>query len=202
MENILISVAVFIVVVVIHELAHGWVACRMGDGTARDAGRLTLNPAAHVDLVGSIILPAILLVSHSPVIFGWAKPVPVNPMNFRNPRAGMFLTSLAGPASNVVLAVFFAALFKSGLFPAHSLPWNFLLQGVIISLVLGFFNLIPVPPLDGANVVMSLLPHKMMRAFAAVEKYGFIVLIVLLYAGLLDRIIIPLVRLTTGVLLG
>lgn len=202
MENIFISIAVFVIVVVIHEVAHGWVAFLMGDHTARDAGRLTLNPAVHVDPMGSIILPALLVLSHSPVIFGWAKPVPVNPMNFRSPRAGLFLTSLAGPLSNMVLAGLFAALFKTGLFPPHSLLWYFLLQGVIVSLVLGFFNLIPIPPLDGANVVMSLLPYRMMKVFAAVERYGFIVLIVLLYAGLLDRVIVPLVQLTTGILLG
>lgn len=202
MEKIFISIAVFVIVVVIHEVAHGWVAFLMGDHTARDAGRLTLNPAVHVDLMGSIILPALLVISRSPVIFGWAKPVPVNPMNFRNPRAGLFLTSFAGPMANMVLAVLFAALFKTGLFPPHSLPWYFLLQGVIVSLVLGFFNLIPIPPLDGANVVMSLLPYRMMKVFAGAQRYGFIVLIVLLYAGLLDRVIVPLVRLTTGILLG
>lgn len=174
----------------------------MGDPTARNAGRLTLNPAAHVDVFGSIILPAVLVLSRSPVIFGWAKPVPVNPMNFTRPRAGFFLTSIAGPFSNLALAAFFAALFKLGIFPPHSLPWDFLLQGVVVSLILGFFNLIPVPPLDGANVLLSILPYKAMKAFAAVERYGFIILVVLLYAGLLDRAIIPLVRFATNALLG
>lgn len=202
MVNIVISICVFIAAVVTHEVAHGWAACLMGDNTARDAGRLTLNPLAHVDPIGSIALPAILVFAHSPVIFGWAKPVPVNVMNFSKPRLGLFLTSLAGPTANILLALGFAALFKSGLFPQDSLTGHFLFYGVLISLVLGIFNLIPIPPLDGANILLSLLPHRVMRIFAVVEKYGFIILVVLLYAGFLDVVLMPLVRFATRILLG
>lgn len=202
MAEIFVSITVFAVVVIVHEAAHALAARCLGDDTAKRAGRLTLNPLAHIDPVGTVILPALLVLSHSPVVFGWAKPVPINPMNFKNPRAGLLISSLAGPASNMLLAVLFAVLFKMGFFAPHSIGWYFLLQGVVISLVLGFFNLIPIPPLDGANVLLSVLPDGMMRAYATAEKYGFVILIALLYAGLLDRVIIPLVKITTKILLG
>ena len=108
MTSIIISITVFVIVIVAHELAHGYVAYRLGDTTARDAGRLTLNPMAHADPIGTVLLPALLILSHSPVIFGWAKPVPVNPNNFKDPRKGMLLTSLAGPGANLLLAMVFA----------------------------------------------------------------------------------------------
>lgn len=200
--DILVSITAFAVVVVIHEAAHALAARCLGDDTAKRAGRLTLNPLAHIDPVGTVLLPVLLVASHSPVVFGWAKPVPINPLNFKNPRAGLLISSLAGPASNMMLAVFFAVLFKLGIFAPQTIGWYFLLQGVVISLVLGFFNLIPIPPLDGSNMLLSVLPAKMMRAYAVLERYGFIVLIVLLYAGMLDRIIIPLVKITTRFLLG
>ncbi|MEA3489671.1 MAG: site-2 protease family protein [Candidatus Omnitrophota bacterium] len=202
MTNVFISVIVFIVVIVIHELAHGYAAYILGDPTAKQAGRLTLNPLAHLDPVGTVILPALLIMTRSPVIFGWAKPVPINPYNFADPRKGMLLTSFAGPGSNFVLAAVFAALFKTGWFPAHSIPWVFLLYGVLISLVLGLFNLIPVPPLDGANMVASVLPAKLARQYMKVERYGFIILIGLLYLGLFDRVILPLVTVLMRLLIG
>jgi Zn-dependent protease len=202
MVESVISILIFIVVIVVHEVAHGYVAFRMGDPTARDAGRLTLNPVAHMDPVGTVILPMLLVLSHSPIIFGWAKPVPVNPRNFRNPRKGMLLTSLAGPAANFGLAVIFAAVFKTGIFPAGSLMWTVLLYGILISLVLGVFNLIPIPPLDGSNILMTLLPLEMARAYGRMQRYGFVILIALLYLGLFDRVIIPLVRILSSILVG
>ena len=202
MLSAIISVTVFIIVIVAHELAHGYVAYRLGDTTARDAGRLTLNPLAHADPVGTIILPAFLIMMRSPVIFGWAKPVPVNPYNFADPRKGMLLTSLAGPAANFGLAVLFAILFKTGLFPPYSVLWTFLLYGILISLVLGIFNMIPIPPLDGANIVSSILPFELARRFMRIEPYGFIILIAFLYLGLFDKVIIPLVRILMRVLVG
>lgn len=202
MTTVLISITVFIIVIVAHEFAHGYVAYKLGDKTAKYAGRLTLNPLAHLDPVGTVILPALLIIARSPVIFGWAKPVPVNPNNFSDPRKGMLLTSLAGPGANFALAVLFAALFKTGLFPAHSIPWTFLLYGILISLVLGIFNLLPIPPLDGGNIVVSMLPPEMARSFMRFERYGFLVLIGLLYLGLFDKVILPLVSLLTRVLVG
>ena len=202
MSTIIISITVFIIVIVTHELAHGWVAYSLGDPTAKDAGRLTLNPLAHLDPVGTVLLPALLVMARSPVIFGWARPVPVNPFNFRDPRKGMLLTSLAGPGANFMLALLFAAVFKTGMFPAHSLGWTFLLYGILISLVLGMFNLIPIPPLDGGGIVASILPPELAARYMRIERYGFLILIGLLYLGLFDRIILPLVGLMTRLLVG
>jgi len=202
MATVIISISVFVIVIVTHELAHGWMAYMLGDSTAKYAGRLTLNPLAHLDPVGTVLLPAILLISGSPVIFGWAKPVPVNPYNFENPRKGMLLTSLAGPGANFALAVLFAAVFKTGIFPPHSLPWVFLLYGILISLVLGVFNLIPIPPLDGGGIMAAVLPPEISERYMRVERYGFLILIGLLYLGLFDRVILPLVSALTAVLVG
>ena len=199
--SIILSVIVFIIVIVIHELAHGYTAYLMGDSTAKNAGRLTLNPMAHADPVGTILLPILLMAIKSPVVFGWAKPVPVDFRNFRNPRVGMFLTSLAGPVANFLLAMIFAMIFKLGHFSPHSLIWNFLLMGILISLVLGVFNLVPIPPLDGANIIFSLLPLRMYKYFFMVERFGFIALIILLYFGFFEKIILPLVSLLTNILI-
>lgn len=197
-----IPIIVFLIVIVAHEIAHGYTAYLLGDDTAKNAGRLSLNPLVHADMVGTIILPILLIVTHSPVIFGWAKPVPINPRNFKNPRKGIFLSSLAGPAANFCLAVLFAVIFKTHIFSPHSIGWTFLATGIIISLVLGIFNLIPIPPLDGANILMAMLPLRFLSIFERIGKYGFIILIILLYLGLLDRVILPLVSFLTKVLIG
>ncbi|MFH1552417.1 MAG: site-2 protease family protein [Candidatus Omnitrophota bacterium] len=202
MISVIISITVFVIAIIAHELAHGYVAYRLGDSTARLAGRLTLNPLAHLDPVGTVVLPALLIITRSPVIFGWAKPVPVNPYNFANPREGMLLTALAGPGANFILAVVFAVFFKMGMFQAHSVPWTFLLLGVLINLILGIFNMIPIPPLDGANIVFSILPRTVVHHFVWLQRYGFIILIALLYLGLFDKVIFPLVGALTRVLIG
>ncbi|MFH1411041.1 MAG: site-2 protease family protein [Candidatus Omnitrophota bacterium] len=197
-----ISIFVFILVLSVHEFAHGYAAYRLGDTTARDAGRLTLNPLAHIDPVGTVMLPAMLAITHSPVIFGWAKPVPIDPRNFKDPAKGMLLTSLAGPASNFLLAFLFGMILRTHLFAAYSALWSFLVSGIMISLVLGIFNLVPIPPLDGSGILAALLPPKAAVKFMLMRKYGFIVLIGLLYLGLFDRVILPLVRFLTKVILS
>jgi len=198
----IISILVFLLAVVAHEVAHGFAAYMMGDGTAKDAGRLTANPIAHIDPIGTVVLPALLIFAHSPVLFGWAKPVPVNPRNFRNPRKGMFITSLAGPSANFSLAAMTAVILKTGIAAPHSAMWTFLLYGVIINLILGVFNLLPVPPLDGANMLFSVLPREAYGYFMRLERYGFIILIGLLYLGLFDRVILPAVYALTRFLVG
>ncbi len=200
--NVLISIAVFAVVLSVHEFSHGLAAFRLGDSTAREAGRLTLNPLAHIDPIGTVLLPLLLAFSGSPVILGWAKPVPINPNNFRDPRKGIFLASLAGPLSNFVLAVFFAVMFKTGLFPRGSLVWTFLLNGIIISLILGLFNLIPIPPLDGSGMLFSVLNAKTASRLWWLNRYGFIILIGLLYLGVLEKVILPLAGWITVILLA
>ncbi|OAT86448.1 site-2 protease family protein [Desulfotomaculum copahuensis] len=177
----------------LHELAHGWTAYRMGDHTARDQGRLTLNPAAHVDIIGLILL----FVAG----FGWAKPVPVNPFNFRGDRRrGMMLVSLAGPATNLLLAVLGAVLLGLG---GWKLPYGQeILSALIqINVVLAIFNLIPVPPLDGSKILAGLLPGSQ-RWIYGLEQYGTIVLLFLLFTGVIGRvlgwIIFPVYRLLLG----
>lgn len=202
MITTIISITVFIIAIVVHELAHGYVAFRLGDNTAKDAGRLTLNPIAHADMVGTVLLPILLVATKSPVVFGWAKPVPVNPANFKNPRRDMLFTSIAGPVSNFLLALVFAILLRTNLFPPESIVWVFLLYGVLISLVLGVFNLIPIPPLDGSNVLASILPRDLAVKYMSIQPYSFILLIGLLYMGLFKNLIFPVVTFLMKILLG
>jgi Zn-dependent protease len=193
----LISIAIFVLIllfsVIFHEIAHGLMAERLGDPTARDSGRLTLNPIPHIDLFGSILLPALLLFIHSPIIFGAAKPVPVDFRNLRNLKRDMILVSLAGVATNFLMAVVAAVVFR--LAPNLSATGrNLLLQTISLNLVLALFNLIPIPPLDGSKVLASLLGYldrNWMFWLLSMERYGFIFLIIFLYTGLLQTIIVP-----------
>lgn len=186
--------------VIIHEVAHGYIALLNGDDTAKLNGRLTMNPLPHIDPVGTILVPAILFFSQSGILFGWAKPVPVNPRNFRNYQKGEFSVSAAGPLSNLMLAVVFAQL----------LPWTGTNQGftllcyygVIINLFLMLFNLIPIPPLDGSKIVMTLLPYSWQQVYAQLEPVGFLLILILLYSGLYSVLIMPIFRLLKGLLLG
>ena len=192
--------------IVCHEAAHGWMARRCGDPTAERAGRITLNPLAHVDLVGSIILPVLLVVMHSPVLFGWAKPVPFNPMYFRNVRKGVMLVGAAGPLANFALALLAAAVARLMLLlpGASSFPEPLVLLPVLLcltNLMLGLFNLIPIPPLDGSRIVLGLLPPRLARSYLSVERFGFLIVFGLLWLGALDRVIQPLLTVTARLLL-
>ncbi len=169
-------IAVLIVSVVLHELAHGIVADRLGDPTARLAGRLTLNPLPHLDPVGSVLLPAALAVSGSSFLFGWAKPVPFNPIYLRDGRWGPALVGLAGPAANVLLAVLAGLGLRSGMPGAPVLH-----AVVVINLVLAVFNLIPIPPLDGSRLVSPMLPRALRVAYARLERVGIVVVLGLVY---------------------
>lgn len=194
------------IAVVFHEVAHGFVAWRLGDPTAREAHRLTLNPFAHVDLVGSIILPLTLIFVGSPVLLGWARPVPFNPGFFRNPRRGIMLVAFAGPATNLTLALASGLLFRLLAAFTMSVANGLLLTALgflcITNVVLGVFNLIPIPPLDGSKIVMGMLPDSLARAYASMERYGFILIFGLLYFGALDLILRPAVGLLMRLLLG
>jgi len=196
----MVSILSFLIAIIVHECAHGLVAYWLGDDTARLEGRLTLDPRAHIDLIGTILLPLVLVISHSPVVFGWAKPIPVNARNFIDPKKGLFLTGAAGPAANMLLAAFSAILLRSRLIPMPFISY-ILVSIVLINLIVGVFNLIPIPPLDGSRILVGLLPNTMARLYIRLEPYGFIVLLTFLYLGLLDRAIFPLVAFLSKALL-
>jgi Zn-dependent protease len=177
--NAIFYVAILIMSVVIHEVSHGFMAEYFGDETARDAGRLTLNPIKHLDLFGSIILPAFLVLTHAGFLFGWAKPVPYNPNNLSNRKWGTIAVASAGVLANLFLAVFFGLIirFSSGF--AWPTGFYFITSAiVIVNLALAVFNLIPIPPLDGSKILFSFLPGSFFSFFMALERYGLILLLV------------------------
>lgn len=182
--------------VIIHEVAHGYVAWLNGDPTARLLGRVTLNPLPHIDPVGTILFPLLMLVLGAGFILGWARPVPVDPRNFQNQRLGNFTTSAAGPLSNLLLAVGFSYLlqFRGG-GPGLVLMCYY---GCIINIYLALFNLLPIPPLDGSHLVAAFLPEPLARVYRYLEPVGFIIIIVLFASGLLQLILSPLFRLIAG----
>lgn len=189
--SILITLVILLFSAIVHEVSHGLMAEKLGDSTARDEGRITLNPIPHIDPFGSILLPALLLFVGSPIVFGAAKPVPVNFNNLQPRRLGMALVSLAGPLSNLVLAVLFMLPIKFGLVTgAVADVW---LKAVIINIVLAVFNILPIPPLDGSKILGSVLPYNIMYRLLELERYGFFIVIIFLYLGILDKILMPVV---------
>lgn len=185
--------------IILHEVAHGWVADRLGDHTARFMGRLTLNPLPHIDPLGLAVF--ILTSALGGFVFGWAKPVPVNPRNFRNPLKGMMLVALAGPGTNVLLA-FLMALLLSGflqLNPALSPTTEFVVKtlyyGAGVNVGLACLNMLPIPPLDGSRVLAYLLPRGIAASYMSVERYGMVILVVLMAAGLLNKLLLPVAEL-------
>ncbi len=191
---------VFLFSVIVHEVAHGYVALRNGDPTAKIMGRLTLNPVPHIDPVGSSLLPGLLMLSHSPVLFGWARPVPVNPLNFRNYRWGEITVSAAGPLSNLALAAVFAYILRLDLSNLGLV--TLAVYGVKINIFLALFNLIPIPPLDGSHILAMLLPPHLLRLYRYLDPVGFILILILFYTGIMGAILMPLYRAIATFLLG
>ena len=185
---------------VFHEVSHGWVALKLGDRTAKEAGRLTLNPLPHIDPVGTIFLPLMLFILRSPFLFAWAKPVPINARNLRNPKRDMLWVGAAGPLTNFALAV--VGAFGLKIFgswdPALGRIFTFL---VFINVLLGIFNLVPIPPLDGSRVLTALLPARFVPFMIRLERWGMPILMLLLFMGLFRVVLLPIVLFVTFALL-
>lgn len=182
--------------ITVHEAAHGYVAKYFGDLTAERMGRITLNPFKHIDPIGTILLPALSIILGG-VLFGWAKPVPVNFANLRRPKKDMLWVALAGPASNFFMAIGWGlVLARIELFPlaAQDFMTQMSIAGIQINLVLLVLNLFPLPPLDGGRIAVSLLPMKAAIAFSRIERYGFLILIALLFTGILGILLSPVLR--------
>jgi Zn-dependent protease len=202
-------IIVLIFSVILHEIAHGYVALMLGDDTAKRAGRLTLNPVAHIDLFGSIIFPAILALTGAP-IFGWAKPVPYDPRFLKDPKKAGGLIALAGPASNLAIAVLFAIIFRvalsigsdplTGIAPTLESFLIFVSMIIRVNVALAFFNLLPIPPLDGSGVLFSFFPRSWQGIQELLERYGFIILILIVMSG--ASILGPLIEGVYRLLIG
>jgi len=201
-QEAILTIPALMIAVILHEVAHGWVAYKMGDPTAKLAGRITLNPIPHIDPLGTIILPGLFILINSPILFGWAKPVPINPLNFRDLRRGTFLVSIAGVATNILLAILFGFIYRvitnmlyhTDASISHSLLLPlaiFCAKSVLINLILALFNIIPIPPLDGSRALMSFLSLKYWETFYRMEMYGFLIISILLFTGVLGKIIYP-----------
>ncbi len=196
--KIIIWAIPIIFAITVHEVAHGWVASQLGDQTAKMLGRLTLNPIKHVDPIGTIVVPLVMLTL-TPYAFGWAKPVPVDWRNLHHPKRDMALVAIAGPGANLIMLIFWAILIKvcftidqsASLF--NIVIFEMAQVGIIINIVLIVLNLIPLPPLDGSRVVSSLLPNKLAWYFNRLERWGLAILLVLIFTGVFGKVLGPVV---------
>jgi Zn-dependent protease len=193
LEEIIPRFLILLLSLSVHEAAHAWTSNRLGDPTARELGRITLNPLAHIDWIGTVLFPLIAMASGVPLL-GWAKPVPVNPRYFREPRRDFAIVAAAGPISNLILATAGAITLRillSGetVFAGRVLGWVFI--AAQLNVLLAVFNLIPIPPLDGGNVALGLLPPSLARPLAQMRQYGFLILYALMFTGVLGRFLFP-----------
>lgn len=197
-QKIVLLTPPVLLAIVVHEVSHGWVANRLGDPTARMLGRLTLNPIKHIDPVGTILVPALLLaLSGGRLVFGWAKPVPINPQNFKKPRAGMAWVAAAGPGSNLLMGIAWVGVAWLARALSNQLPmlapFYYMGQyGVVANVVLCVLNLFPLPPLDGSRVLAGLLSREGARAFYRLEPYGLFIVAILMATGVLSYLLYPI----------
>lgn len=205
-RQLIISAPPILIAIILHEVAHGFIAHKLGDPTAKLMGRLTLNPLAHVDPFGTILMPLLLFaVTNGQFVFGYAKPVPINPMNFKNPRKDMAIAAISGPVTNLFLSVASAVLLKHVLYPLSFLlpggaasaviqPLALMLKAsVIVNVILAVFNMLPVPPLDGGRVLMGILPKNQAAILGKIEPFGFLIVILLVVTGISSYIIWPFI---------
>lgn len=196
-QKIAIGLLPILLAVTVHEAAHAYAANFFGDGTAKFLGRMTLNPIKHIDILGTIIIPLTMFILTS-FVFGWAKPVPVNAQNFKNPRRDMALVALAGPLSNIVMAFAWAGITAIGAAGLSSSAWYaepLVLMGLIgirVNILLAVFNLLPLPPLDGGRVLVAVLPPKAANTVSQLEPWGFPILLLLLFTGVLSFLLLPI----------
>lgn len=197
-----ISFLVLIISVILHEVSHGYMAERLGDPTARLLGRLTLNPIPHIDPIGSILLPLLFVISGSPVVFGWAKPVPYDPRNIRGTawkeRYGGAIVAAAGPLVNIFLAIIFGILIRVGMFDVVMIQFFYVI--VIVNISLAVFNLIPIPPLDGHHIMAALLPSSLRQKYLALSQYSFLLMFIVAFVlwGMVSPLVMIITRLITG----
>ncbi len=199
--QIVIRIFVLYFAIVVHEVSHGYVAYLRGDPTAKVMGRLTLNPVPHIDLFGSIIIPGFLIFTNSPFIIGWAKPVPVDIRRFENPLQDFAITSFAGPVSNFAQVAVYTILFKmTASLDGPSWLAFLAFSGAAVNLFLGIFNLIPIPPLDGSRLVAAVLPTELAVRYLSIERFGFMLIFILLWAGAFQPIFQAIWRLLLKIL--
>lgn len=200
MSLILFSLIIILFSAIIHEYMHGWMADRLGDHTAKDAGRLTINPIAHIDPMGSIVIPALIYLSTAgSFIFGYAKPVPFNPYNLRDQKYGGAKIAIAGPLANLAMAVAFGLVLRFA--PITNGTLMMLLASVVqINLILMVFNLVPIPPLDGSKVIMPFLPSRIQAKYEELEKYGFMLVLAFIFFGF--ALIMPIINFLFKLIVG
>jgi Zn-dependent protease len=209
----IISLFVVLFAISVHEASHGWAALKMGDPTAYQLGRVTLNPIRHIDPIGTILLPLMLIIMGAPP-FGWAKPVPVNPLNLKDPRKDNLIISIAGPASNMLVAVIAFTVLKillnlnpslfyqggGGISNLLSPIITIVYYTIVINVILAIFNLIPIPPLDGSGVVMGLISEEAAQKYEQIRPYGFFILIILIMTGFIGRILGVVLRVVNSLI--